>query len=437
MGVGQILVMLGMIAFNSVFAAYEIALAALSLARVHILAQEDRPGAKAALYMKQNVEGSLAAVQIGITLFGVIAAATGGAGAEESIAPLLRDRFGWSTQLAEFIALTLVVLPLTAFTILFGELVPKVFALRNPERVCLKLSPAMRCFTFSVWPAVWFFESIVSALANWGQKRLEQKDGKSESAELQELRASVALARMSRLIGQREEGIIIEAARLTRRPIREIMMPGEVISMLDVNATLTENLIAAHLEMHTRFPVTEERGNPQRIVGYVNVKDMVAILHHSPHDASLRAILRPLPSFQEDETISTCLERLLRENLHIALVRDQAGVILGMVTLEDIVEELLGDIKDEYDRLPTHIRPTGAGWIVGGGVTLDKLMEQAGLDLASISPSKKGETLNDWLTAHLARGVQPGETFTHQGIRIAVRKSRRQRLVEGLLSRSG
>src|SRR5262245_52571616 len=137
------LTILFMVGFNALFAAYEIALASASVARLKALADENRKGARAALFMKQNMEASLAVVQLGITLVGAIAAATGGAGAEENISPWLQ-KMGFSNGVADFLSVTLVVLPLSAVTIVVGELIPKVFALKRKDWVCLQLSPGMR-----------------------------------------------------------------------------------------------------------------------------------------------------------------------------------------------------------------------------------------------------------------------------------------------------
>jgi putative hemolysin len=398
----ELLVMCGMIAFNSVFAAYEIALAAVSHARLKLLAGEKVRGAEAALYMKENVEASLSAIQLGITLFGVVAAATGGAGAEEQVAPWIESKLGLSSGTSEVLALAAVVLPLTAVTIVFGELVPKVFALRNKERVCLRMSPAMKWFTFSVWPAVWLFETLVSAITDWGERRFRTAEGaeKSEATELQELRAAAALARAGRLIGAREEGIISAAARLSARPVAEIVIPAAQISMLDATARLTDALTAAHLDMHTRYPVTERAGDPQRIVGYANFKDIVAVMRLSPSDPSLRGITRPILSFADTDDIAHCLELLLRNNAHIALVRAAGGAVVGLLTLEDVIEELLGDIGDEYDKLPAHVVAAGPSWVIGGGAPLDAIERATGLKLP---PAADGATLADWLAAQLGR----------------------------------
>ncbi len=160
--------------------------------------------------------------------------------------------------------------------------------------------------------------------------------------------------------------------------------------MLDVTRSLGENLVTAHLDMHTRFPVAERPGDPQTILGYVNFKDLVALMRLSvPHEASLRAVLRPMPTLGDDLVLTACLERMIREHTHIAVVRQSAGKVVGMITLEDILEELVGDIQDEYDRLPVHAVPSGWAWVVGGGLALPRLKELTGLDLASQPPGQR------------------------------------------------
>lgn len=429
----EFLVMLAMIGINGILAAYEIALASISLSRLQVLERDGRKGARAASYMKANMEGSLAVVQLGITLVGAIAAATGGAGAEEQISPVLEETFGIPDSLAEVLAVACVVIPLTGVTIVFGELVPKLFALRNKEWVCLRLSPAMRSFSSAVWPVVWLLETATTTIMKWCQGRWQQRldeHMKTEAAELQELRASVALARTSRLIGAREEKIILGAAALSTRPVREIMLPAEFMSMLDARASIDACLIAAHLDMHTRFPVAEHRGDPQSIIGYVNFKDIVAHMRLAPDDMSIRGILRSIPSVAEDLALGTCLEQMIRGRFHIALVRNAAGRVVGLVTLEDILEELVGEIEDEYDRLPVQIVAAGNGWVVGGGLSLERLREVAGLDLLQDPPPSGARTVSEWVMGHLQTPLAGGETVQRKGLRVIVRKVRRQKVLE-------
>ena len=439
MNIWELLVILVMIGLNGLFAAYEIALASISKVRLQVLARENAAGGKAALYMKENFEASLATVQLGIALLSAIAAATGGAGAEESIKPFFQDVLKLSHALSQFLAIAAVVIPITVVTIIFGELAPKVFAFRNKELVCLRLSPWMRWFTFSVWPAIWFLESAVQGIMRLSElgKRREINPHAHEAAELQSLRASVTLARASRLIGEREETIILRAAKLTGRPIREIMLPAQYISMLDATMSLAECLIAVHLDMHTRFPVSQRKDDPQSIIGYINLKDLLAIMHLTRGEPpTLRSILRPFPQLPDTLPIPACLERMIREHTHIALVIDAKHAVVGMITLEDILEELVGEIEDEYDRLPAHVTPSGRTWIVGGGIGLPRLKELTGFDLAANPPAAGAATLSDWIMGHLGHGVHGGEEIQHHGVRVVVRKIRRQKVLEAQISRA-
>jgi putative hemolysin len=433
MGLMELLVVVAMVFINGVFAAYEIALASVSEGRLQVLVSNGRPGAAAAMAMKQGIEKSLAVVQLGITLVGLIAGATGGASATEDLAPHFQT-WGLGKASADVLAVAMIVLPLTAVTIVLGELVPKLFALRNKEWVALALSPIMNLFARSVWPVVWILEYSATGLMDWLEKLWKpgaNSDARAEAAELQELRAIVSLARTSRLIGAREENIILGAARLASRPLSEITIPAEHIGMLSIDDSLTDCLIAAHLDMHTRFPVAEVKGDPQSIMGYVTFKDVVSMLKLNPKDPSLRGIVRQLPNLQGNSPIATAMENLLREHTHIALVRDAAGHVMGMITLEDIIEELIGDIQDEYDLLPLHMIRSGNGWVVGGGTSLLRLKEHTGIDL---SHDTKTHNLSGWMMEQIGGIPRGGEIIRQGNVRALVRKVRRQRVLEAALS---
>lgn len=431
------LIILCMVALNALFAAYEIALASVTVGRLKVLADEQRRGSKAALWMKQNMEASLAVVQLGITLVGAIAAATGGAGVDESFSPFLQLRFGMSPRLAHFLSLTLFVVPLSAVTIVIGELVPKVFALKHKEWVCLRLSPEMLLLSKIVYPAVWLLEASSTTLLEWSERhwRPHLDAHKAEVAELQELRAVASLARTSRLIGAREEKIILGAARLSTRTIAEIMIPIDEIVTLDLDQSMAESLVIAHTDMHTRFPVCEKAGDLQSICGYVNFKDIVSELRLAPDLPSLRGIVRTLPELSTDFTLSTGLETMIREHTHIALVRNRMKRIAGMVTLEDIMEELVGDILDEFDRAPAHLAYGGLGWVVGGGVTLDRLEQAAGMRFHREALGPEVRTVNDLIRHKLKRPVKGGDIVKSDGLRFLVRKVRRQHVMEAQVTR--
>lgn len=432
-GLEWIIVVL-MVLVNALFAAYEIALASVTKARLQTLKDQGRFGAQAAIAMKESIEKSLAVVQLGITVVGLIAGATSGATASESLSPVLQE-FGFSEHFSDVIAIAVFVAPLTIATIVIGELVPKLFALRNKEWVCLTLSPWMRGFALLAWPLVWLLESSATGVMDFSERLWSPKashESKNEAIELQELRAIASLARTSSLIGSREENIILGAARLASRSLSEIALPASQIHVLPLNSTLSECLIAAHMDMHTRFPVAKDKSDPQTILGYVTFKDIVSVMRINPSEPSIAGILRSIPKLDQSLQISVALERLLREHTHIALVTDTDGKISGMITLEDIVEELLGDIQDEYDMLPIHAVRAGQGWLVGGGISLIRLKEITGLELEG---SEMFPNLNAWVSARLGHLPIGGDTIEHQGIRVLVRKVRRQRVLEALVSR--
>jgi putative hemolysin len=429
----KISVIVLMLLLNGVFAAFEMALASISRSRLLVLANQQRRGAKAALFMKHRMEASLAVVQVGITFAGAIAAAVGGVGIDESLSPSLARVLPVSANLVDAIAIAIFVLPLSAITIVFSELVPKMFAIRNAELVCLKLAPAMRLLSAIMYPVVALFEKVVKAIMVGGQK-LIRREGAEEAQGLHELHAAVAIARTARLIGAREERILHAAAQFPSRPIDTIMVPAESISMLSVLNPLSEALLIAHLDLHTRFPVCAEQDNPQTIIGYVTFKDLVVALRMDAQSTRLKSIMRPIKRFRSSESIAQVLETMMRDRGHIALVETDKGEVLGMVTLEDIMEELVGEIEDEFDRLPAHMHQTGAGWITGGGVRMGVVASTVCSTGPQVGPELKNLTLADWCARILGRAVEKGETIKGAGLVINVRKLRRHRIAECFLT---
>ena len=347
---------------------------------------------------------------------------------------LLILRWGLSALSAKLIAMTLFVLPLSVATILFAELLPKLFALRNREWVCLWLSPTMKRLATLMSPIVGGLEWIVKRMLALGQKYFRGLSLQTEAASLNELRAAVALARTSRVIGAREEKIVLAAAQLATRPIQQVVLAAADISMISIHATLTEALLQAHLDLHTRFPICTAANDPQSINGYITFKDLVVALKMKPSTPTVEGIIRPIKKIQEDSFISQVLEQMMREKIHIALVVAKTGTVLGMITLEDIVEEMLGDIEDEFDHLPTHFHPAGPGWIMGGGVSMTTVYQCLGLSLETAPPAIRSLRLAEWCALVLGRAVARGDILRAEGIEVSVRKLRRRKVSEAFLS---
>jgi putative hemolysin len=421
-----------MLGVNSILAAYELALASVRRERLQHLIDEHRPGAADAMSMKNRIERSLAAVQLGITLAGAIAAATGGAGAERSVSPWLSSQFGLSESIADVVAVTFVVIPLAAVTIVASELVPKVFALNHTERVVLALSPAIRFVAWAGFPAVWCLESLTRLFVLILTRFIPLPPTDERAKHMNELRAQVSLLRASQVIGMEEERIILHAARLSSITVGEIMMAREDIVALHVDATLGECLAVAHLDLHTRFPVTERKGDPDAIIGYVTFKEMTLLAKSHPHHPSLREITRPVIRLPQSMPANEALKRMMAEHLHFALVTDDEGSVAGMITQEDLLEELVGDIQDEFDRLPRHVSQSGRQWVVGGGATLGRLRYNLQLpDLGTGLPDAC--TVSDWLLRGRTERIKGGDAWTQDHVRILVRKVRRRKVTEAVL----
>jgi putative hemolysin len=426
----ETIVILAMLAVNAVFAAYEMALASVSRASLEVLLQARRRGARCAVYMKDRMEGSLAVIQLGITLAGAIAAATGGAAVDEWLSPWLVDTFELSSGAAEFVALVLLVVPLSAVTIIFAELIPKMVGINNKEGVVLTLSPAMKAVSMVFYPAVYVFEGVVKGVMRFGRERWGEGSKSEDRSGLLELRAAASLARATRIIGPLEERIVMSAVQLSVRTVADAMVPERDIATIPASASLVEALIEAHLHMHTRYPVSREPADRQTIEGYVTFKDIVTALKVDPSGAGLRGITRPVQRIPASTRLSQALTAMLQDRVHIALVTE-ADKVLGLITMEDIVEELVGDIRDEYDRLPAHLNPIGEGWLVGGGVVLGDLSKAIG---GSVLADADGRlTFAEWVERIRELSPRSGDTIRAAGIEVQVRKVRRNRVAEAVV----
>lgn len=422
-----------MIILNAVFAAYEMALASITRTKLTYLVQIKKAGAAEALFMKDRMEASLAVVQLGITLVGAIAAAIGGAGITTALNPYFQKYFNLSAQLSEVASLVVLIIPLSIFTIIFAELIPKTFALKHNEWVILKLSTIMKYFTLIAYPVISTIENIVKASMRFISRKTHTPTSSYDpQSSLHELTAALSVARTTRLIDAQQEKIVLSAAQLSLRPIKDIMIPSEDICIIPQNSTLSDALLRAHMDMHTRFPVCAVANDLQSVQGYINFKDIIAALRINPQDPTINGILRPLPKFSDNTPISKVLERMIQEKLHIGLVENAQGRVIGMVTQEDIIEELVGDIEDEFDRLPHHILAYGNQWLVGGSVAMSTLAKTLGVDW----PDEPNLKLADWFERQMPSPLKGGETINTHGLQFTVRKLRRNKISEAFVAKN-
>lgn len=426
-----IIVIIVMIALNALFAAYEMALASIARTKLSVLAQEKRAGAQAALFMKDHLEGSLAVVQIGITLIGTIAAAAGGAQADDFFVPFFEKYLGLHGRAAYVLSMAVVVVPLSFITIVFAELTPKTFALQNKDFVVLRISPLMRVLYVFLLPIVTVMEHLVRFVTS-KTKKTSQNEKEAQTAAMADLRTAASIASASRLFGKTEEKIVLATAQFCVRKIQEIQVPLEQVYTLFAGDSIAETFLKAHLDMHTRFPVREKLDDPQSIIGYLNFKDIFASTKSSSGSAtSTRAIVRPILRLDEETIISAALQKMMKTKQHICLVTSE-DAITGILTLEDIFEEMVGEIEDEYDFFPAYIRPFGNSLVVSATAKMAAVFEQLKRPMPDGLPPDISVEM--WLTQQLGHAPAKNEKVCACGIILETRKFRRHKLMEALIT---
>jgi CBS domain containing-hemolysin-like protein len=313
----------------------------------------------------------------------------------------------------------------TLVMIQFTEILPKTLGVRFnrslAEVAARPLDWAIRLF------------SPILALIHWINRPLQfrRRGAAAEPTTVEEITTLAGLARMSRQIGARQERIITGASRLSTLTTSQVMIPVEQISFLSTTQTLIEALVAAHIDAHTRFPICEA-GDRNRVVGYVNFKEMIYFMRTNPNEPSLRGVIRPVLTVERTATIPALLELFVAQHGHLAIVRDEAGATVGMVTMEDIIEELVGDIQDEFDHLPKTLQALSEGtWMVGGGAPMTEVVRQTGLELTAST-----EALWAWLAGRLGRAPVAGDIHHEGGAEFTVRRVRRSKAFDVAITRT-
>jgi putative hemolysin len=210
------------------------------------------------------------------------------------------------------------------------------------------------------------------------------------------------------------------------------MIPLEQITFLGTSQNPSEALITAHLDPHTRFPISEGEDR-NRVLGYVNLKELVYLLHTNPADRSLRGIIRPVHFVTVEQPANELMRVFIEHHEHMAIVQDGDGQTAGLVTFEDVVEELVGELEDEFDRLPRHLHSlTGGIWMAGGGLPVSERAQKTGFDF----PEAQGST-SAWLIRRLGRTPKPGEIVRIAGAEVMIRRVRRGGVFEVSVTPAG
>lgn len=405
----EIAVILILILANGFFSAAEIAIVSARRSRLQHEIDIRHAGAKQALDLAEHPERFLATVQVGITLISTFTAAFGGANISEPLAVLLR-RISWLQSYADSIALACVVLLITYFTLILGELVPKRLALQFAERIAIATAPFMLTMAAVVQPAI----AILNGSVNFVLFVLHIPRS-SESPVTEE--DIVYLARQGMASGtveRREEQFINRVFDFTDRPLSGILTPRTEIVAVEVGTPLPEVITAFLNSGNSRLPLYQD--SLDNIVGILFAKDLLRIHVNDQKDIDLTTIARPAFFVSEYQHADDLLTTFRREGTHMAIVLDEYSQVIGLVTLEDMLEELVGEIQDEYDTPEDNAfirRPDGT-WLVDAMEAYDTVWHTIGLEELPQEEEENHDyhTLAGLILSHLGRIPNPGDTVT-------------------------
>ncbi|MFM7033669.1 MAG: hemolysin family protein, partial [Planctomycetia bacterium] len=396
------------------FSGAEMAIVASRRGRLRQLADAGDTAARTALELASSPDRFLPTVQVGITLVGTLAAAYGGGQLVEPLSAWLAATMPPAIADASApIALTTFVALLSFFTLLFGELVPKRLALRNAEAFARVVAPVMQLIARLTKPLVWGLGTATSAVL------FMLGAGKQEgpTVSVDDIEHLLEAGRAEGVLEPVEQAVAIEALRLGERTVRDIMRPRIDLDALDVDTPPTEIIGAIAMAGYSRLPVYE--GSLDHILGYVFLKD---VLRHTwmGWPVELRKIMHRALFVPETMPLDRLLELFQKEKNQMAIVLDEYGGTEGLVTLEDVLEELVGEIHDEHrSRQETaFVQREDGSWLVDGGASIEDLAKTLGVKLDG--SSRDYSTVSGLVLARLERIPTTGDITQWHGLTIEV-----------------
>ena len=394
------------IVIGGVFAAAEIALVSLREGQIKALATRGKRGATVAR-VAENPNRFLSAVQIGVTLMGFLSAAFGGATLAGDLSPVLQRR-GMGEGLADTVSLVLITVVISYLSIVLGELAAKRLALQRAEGFALALAPMVDHLARLARPVIW----LLSASTDIVMRVLGGDPGaQRETISDQELREMVSA---HETLGEEERKILNDVFEAGDRQIREVMIPRTEVDFMEATMPVYKAIRFALDQPHSRYPVI--RDSADDVVGFVHIRDLVApgINERSVHVGDIAREVLTLPSTRH---LLSALSDMRREGSHLAIVMDEYGGTAGVVALEDLVEELVGDIRDEYDRgEPETTRHLSGDVEVDGLLNLDDFEDETRVEL----PEGPYETVAGFIVSRLGRLPRAGDVVEHDGNKLTV-----------------
>lgn len=405
----EIFLIIVLIVLNGIFSAGEISIVSSRKSKIKEMVQDKKDArADVLLAMKENPERFLSAVQIGITLFGTLASAIGGIISVKYIKPLLSG-IPLVGAFDDTISLIFVVVVMTYFFLVFGELLPKYIGIHYKEKIALFITPLIE-FTSRLFSV---FVNLLSFSAMFFVNSLNLKKSEDNISE-GEIRILMEEGRRKGIFDETEEKLIEGVFKFADRSVKEIMVPRPNIYSINIEDTPDEILKYIMENEFSRYPVYE--GSLDKIVGLVYHKDISKLIWlRKP--VSLEKILKKPYFIPDTMEISILLQEMQKRRQHIAIVVDEYGTTVGIVTLEDIMEEIFGEIMDETDVDDRIERLKDGSFIVDASYSVRDLNVRLDID---IPESPDYETLGGFMLSRLQDVAKGGEMIDHGMYRLIV-----------------
>ncbi|WP_298801317.1 hemolysin family protein [uncultured Pseudokineococcus sp.] len=404
----EILLVLVFVLVGGVFAMSELALVSLRDGQVRAMVGERLRGAAAVERLRASTNRFLSAVQIGVTAAGFFASAYGGATIAGRLTPVL-EGWGVPSGLAGTVSLVVITALVSYVSLVLGELVPKRIALQKPDTVSRLVAPMLDRIAKLATPVIWLLDKSTNLVVRLlGMDPGEERDEVSE----EELREMVSTHED---LDDDERRLIDDVFAAADRRVAEVMIPRTEVEFLDGGLTLEEAAGEIEHQAHSRYPITGE--GVDDIIGFVHVRDVLTALRHQDPASRLTTVMRPVSLVTGTQAVLPALSEMRRTRRHIAVVVDEYGGTDGIVTLEDLVEELVGDIQDEHDRAEADAGAAVRGQVeVSGLLHRDEVADETGVQL----PEGSFETLGGFVMAELGRVPAEGDSVEALGHRFTV-----------------
>ncbi len=414
----ELLLLALLIAINAFFSASEIAVISVPKLRLKQLIEAGNQAAQVLFNLADDSSRFLATIQIGVTLMGFLASATAAVRLSAGLADLIeRLPLPGIDNIAEGLAVTIITIVLALITLVFGELVPKSVGLAHSERIALAVARPIDFLARAANPVVRFLVWITNLIAKpfGGQPRRGMPIVTEE-----EIKTLVDAGEEGGVIQEEEKEMIYSIFEYTATVAREVMVPRMDVLAIDVETPLLEAMDAVIHHNHSRVPVYQ--GSIDNIVGILYAKDLLKVLHEKgragANEVRVADILRPAAFTPESKKVSELFEEMQKRRIHMAIVIDEYGGTAGIVTIEDILEEIVGEIQDEYDQAEElEIQPVGVNeWLINARANLGNINDALHIHL----PVNEADTLGGYIYAQLGKVPLPGDEVRHENVLLKV-----------------